>query len=250
MPASGLTRRASLLLLPFLLARCGGEERVYPPLRYSYLPPIRLAVADIVIQQRFVPSGMAPDVTRQDPERPLDALRAMAEDRLQTFGGTGRAVFAITDASLTKDGDTITGHMAVQLSIEDASGVRVGFAQAEVARQHSGHISDLPGTLYDMTKAMVDAMNVEFEYQVHRNLRDWLVPNAATPAPVQAQPLDQGPPGGMPPEGAAPGGPPSDAPPAGGQPPYGPPPGGRPIDMAPPAGPPPGPPAPGASSAY
>ena len=47
--------------------------------------------------------------------------------------------------------------------------------------------------LYDMTKSLMDRMNVEFEYQVRRSLGGWLLPGGAPPAPVQQQPLTPGP---------------------------------------------------------
>lgn len=204
--AGSLTRRASLLL-PFALAACGGQAppRSYPPLRYDYLPPIPLNVATIEIEQRFLPLGMPPDVTPSDPAPPIDALRAMAQDRLKALGATGKAVFAITDASLTRRNDVINGHMAVVLTIYGPDGKRLGFAQAQVSRQHAGDIDDLPATLYDMTKSMMDAMNVEFEYQMRRNLRAWLVSATAVPTPVQQQPLESPssqPPAAPPPPGA------------------------------------------------
>ena len=42
-----------------------------------------------------------------------------------------------------------------------------------------------------MTRAMMDDMNVEFEYQVRRSLKDWLATTTAVPAPVESQPLTQ-----------------------------------------------------------
>lgn len=212
----GITRRMSLLL-PFVLAACGGEEpRSFPTLRYQYLPPIGLNVANIRVEQHFIPSGVPPDVTNLDPARPSDALGAMAEDRLKALGSTGTAVFVIQDASLVKQGDVITGTMDVLLNIYPApDGPRVAFAEARVTRQRRGSVDDLPSTLYDMTKAMMDAMNVEFEYQVRRRLRDWLATGTAVVPPVQAQPLEPGPgtapPGAPypPPPGAPSSGPPS-----------------------------------------
>ncbi|HVC61384.1 MAG TPA: hypothetical protein VND19_13610 [Acetobacteraceae bacterium] len=193
MHAIRLTRRASLLL-PFLLAACGGEERAdFPPLRYNYLPPIRLNVASVGIEQRFYPSGIAPDITALDPVHPVEALRAMAEDRLQALGTSGQAVFGITNASLTRQDDVITCALAVVLEIYPTPGIRSGFAQAVVSRQHTGHIDDLRDVLYDITKAAMDAMNVEFEYQVRNNLRPWLLSASAMPLPVERQPLDTGP---------------------------------------------------------
>lgn len=199
MHARGLTRRAALWL-PVALAACGSEPRQsFPPLRYDYLPPIGLNVAKIDIEQHFLPSGIPPDVSQFDPVKPTEALRQMAEDRLKALGSAGLAVFAIQDASLVRHGDTITGTLDVVLDIYPApDSPRAGFAEARVTRQHVGSIDDLPGTLYDMTKALMDAMNVEFEFQVRRSLRDWLATGAAVVPPVQAQPL----PSTAPPPGA------------------------------------------------
>ncbi len=232
MHASLLTRRASLLL-PFVLAACGHEERTnFPPLRYQYLPPIRLNVASIDVQQRFYPSGTRPDVTALDPVHPVEALRAMAEDRLQALGSAGQAVFAITNATLTKQDELITCALGVVLEIYPTPGIRSGFAQAIASRQHSGPIDDLRGTLYDVTKAAMDAMNVEFEYQVRRNLGPWLLSASAAPPPVEQQPLDTGPteeqPPGPPPLSPSPLSPQPLGTPPMGAPPMGTPPGGSP----------------------
>ena len=183
-----LSRRSSLLL-PLLLAACGGgTQRSFPPLRYGYLTPFRLNVAAIRIDQRFVPSGIAPDVSQLDPMPPAQALRNMAEDRLQALGSAGQAVFVIQDASLVRQGDTILGTFAVELDIYTSSDVRTAYAEARVS-QTTTKIDDLAATLYDLTKAMMDRMNVEFEYQVRRSLSAWLLPAGALRTPVQQQPL-------------------------------------------------------------
>jgi hypothetical protein len=233
MHASRLTRRATLLM-PFFLAACGGRERRqdFPPLRYNYLPPIRLNVATITVEQRFYPSGIAPDITGLDPVHPVEALRAMAEDRLQALGSAGQAVFGITNASLIRQDDIITCALAVVLEIYPTPGIRSGFAQAVVSRQHTGPIDDLRATLYDITKTTVDAMNVEFEYQIRNNLAPWVV--SAAPPPVQQQPLQAAPSEpspGEPPPGAPP---PMDSPPPMAAPPMQPPPGAPPMSLQPP----------------
>jgi hypothetical protein len=189
-----LTRRASLLL-PLLLAGCGGDRRPrsYLPLRYDYLTPLTLNVAAIQIEQRFVTSGAAPDVSQLDPVPPLRALRAMAEDRLQAFGSAGQAVFVIQDASLVRRRDTLSGNFSVELGIHTAPGARAGFAQASVSGRFTGDLDDLPGRLYDLTKDMMDRLNVEFEYQVRHALAPWLLSAGATQAPVEQQPLTQEP---------------------------------------------------------
>src|SRR5277367_5755431 len=125
MPARLLSRRSSLLL-PLALAACGGPPPTYPPLRYDYLPPIRLNVASITVQQAYVPSGAAPDVSPLDPVQPVDALRQMAQDRLKPFGPAGRAVLVIQNASIVRDGDMITGTMAVRLDVYTSANSRAG----------------------------------------------------------------------------------------------------------------------------
>jgi hypothetical protein len=191
-----LTRRQSLLL-PVLLAGCGGERRprTYAPLHYDYLVPLRLNVSTLQIEQRFVPSGAPPDVSQYDPVPPLLALRTMGQDRLQAVGNADLAVFVIQDASLTRRGDTISGNFAVQLDVYNTPTNRAAYAQASVSSTYMGNLDDLSGRLYDMTKDMMERMNVEFEYQVRRALSTWLVPAGAIQAPVQQQPL-----GGAPPE--------------------------------------------------
>jgi len=193
-----MTRRASLLV-PWLLVGCGGRTpRTYPPLRYSYLIPLRINVSTLQIEQRFVPSGVPPDVSQADPAPPLQALRAMAEDRIQTLGNADLAIFVIEDASLTRQKDTVVGNFAVQLDIYNTPTTRAAYARASVSSTYTGDLDDLPSRLYDMTKDMMDRMNVEFEYQVRRSLGSWLLTTGSPQAPVEQQPLTQTPPGALP----------------------------------------------------
>lgn len=191
MHARHLTRRF-MLLLPLAITACGSKpEPVFEPLRYNYLPPLQLNVTSIDIQQRFIPAGVAPDVSNRDPVPPIEALKAMANDRLQAFGTANKAVFTIQDASLTRENDVVLGSMAVSLTILDDTGGQLGFAEARVQNRHSGRIDDIQPVLYDMTRTMMADMNVEFEYQVRRNLKPWLTNATAPDTPVEQAPLDQ-----------------------------------------------------------
>ena len=87
--------------------------------------------------------------------------------------------------------DTLSGNLAVELDIYNTPTTRAAFAQASVTGTFTGDLDDLPGRLYDMTKSMMDRMNVEFEYQVRRALGSWLLPAGAAQAPVEQQPLMQ-----------------------------------------------------------
>jgi hypothetical protein len=190
--------RRTVFLVPLALAYCSDDDADVSPsqfasLRYDYLPPIQLNVSSIDVQQRFIPSGVPPDVTGSDPAPPIEALRTMANDRLQALGTANKATFAILDASLTRTKDVIRGQLAVSLTITDDAGKELGFAQAHVERSHAGRVANLRQDLYDMTKAMMDDMNIEFEYQVRRNLKEWLTSSAAPDTPVRQDPLDQAP---------------------------------------------------------
>ena len=201
MPPANLNRRF-VLLLPLALAACGGNDEVaFNALRYNDLPPIQLNVASVKIEQRFVPSGVPPDVSNQDPSPPVEALKAMAGDRLQAFGTANQALFAILDATLTREGNVILGSMAVSLTILSDSGTQLGFAEARVQSRHTGQLDQLRRVLYDLTKSMMIDMNIEFEYQIRHNLRNWLTNTVAPDTPVEQAPLSQSPSPGQPQSG-------------------------------------------------
>jgi hypothetical protein len=190
--AHGLRRRATLLL-PLVLTTCAREEQPaspasFEPLRFDYLTPIGLNVASVLIEQRFVPG--AADLGRYDPVQPVQALRQMAEDRLHALGASGRAVFVILDASIVRNGGSYIGSLAAGLDLYASDNTRAGFAEARASRTRTIDDGPIGPALYEMTKRLMDAMNVEFEYQVRRSLREWLVAApASAPAPVEEQAL-------------------------------------------------------------
>lgn len=188
MPGLTSLPRRTALLLPWVVAACGGDApaRAMPPLRYDYLPPLRLNVATVDVGNAPPPSP----VEAQSPA-PLGAtLRQMALDRLAAGGISGRAVFTIDAAGVDRSSDHLDASMAARLEIFTDDGARAGFAEARVTRS-SITGGNLRETLYDLTRLMMDDMNVELEFQIRRSLRDWLQdPTAAPPpAPVEQQEL-------------------------------------------------------------
>jgi hypothetical protein len=199
--------RRMVVLFPWVavVAACARSETAvvptdFPPLRYDFLTPIPLNVAAVTTELRFAPGSS--DLGRSDPVDPAQALLQMGQDRLQTLGSGGRAVFIVQDASLIRSQGSYIGSFAVELDVYASDGTRGGFAEARVLRTRPIDSAPLAATLYDMTKALMEAMNVEFEYQVRRSLRDWLIPmpapgavsapDAASPAlapHVEQQPL-------------------------------------------------------------
>ena len=186
--------RRAVLLLPFLALGCSDEAgpENFAPLSYSYLTPIRLNVASIEVDDRSPPSS---GLDTADPIRPADALKQMAADRLFADGSAGRAIFVIDQARLSRGDGGIDGTMAVHLDVfAGPGGERVGYAEARVVRRRSSTDDgeNLRSVLYDFTVQMMNDMNVEFEYQVRRSLRDWVQTTSDTaplPPPVVAQPL-------------------------------------------------------------
>ncbi len=192
--------RAPLRILALLalatLARCTDEPppvmQTFAPLQYAYLPKLRLAVGSIDVIDRSLP--VAPqDIASSSPAIPAQVLAQMARDRLFAAGTQGQASFVIDQASIVREPNgVLDGRLAVHLDLTADGGARRGFAEAQVSRQY------VPGTdsdtgvaaLYAITRQMMDAMNVELEFQVRRTLPDWLVAPGSAPAPVAAQPLD------------------------------------------------------------
>ena len=183
-----LTRRMALTL-PLGLAACGESlpPRVYPPLSYSFLTPLRLNVA--TIDYAPLPDPAPFDAVSPVPAAP--ALRQMAEDRLSVGGSSGRALVVVDEARITKNGSALDGTMAMHVDIISAAGQRAAFAEARVARRSTNIGRDVRSALYDITREMLDDMNVELEFQLRRSLRDYLqtTTTAPVPAPVQQQDL-------------------------------------------------------------
>ena len=180
--------RRTALLLPWAAAACGGDTptRPMPPLRYDYLAPLRLNVATVDVGNAPPPNP----IEAQSPA-PLGAtLRQMALDRLAAGGTSGRAVFTIDTAQVERSSNHLDGLAAVRLEIFTDDDARAGFAEARVTRSFTTG-GNLREALYDLTRQMMDDMNVELEFQIRRSLRDWLQdPTAAPPpAPVEQQEL-------------------------------------------------------------
>ncbi len=183
------------LAMPLLLPACGGDDvpppEVYTPPHYDFLPKLRLNVGNLVFEDHAQPLGPQ-DIAATSPVVPEQALEQMARDRLFAAGVAGTATFVIDQASIVRGPDgSLTGTLAVHIDITVPGGAPGGYAAATVQRQHvPGSDPENPqNNLYDLTKQMMDAMNVEFEFQLRKSLSSWLVTGAPIPQPVQAQPL-------------------------------------------------------------
>ena len=187
-----ITRRVALLI-PFALAACGddGPPRVFAPLRYAFLVPLRLNVGGIT----YAPLPPPGPLDGLSPVQAGPAIQQMAQDRLSAGGSSGRAVVLVDDARITRAAGGLDGSFALRVEVFSADNTRSGFAEARVARTATVSGRDLRPALYDITRQMLDDLNVELEFQVRRSLRDYLQTTTTAPAPAAVQQQDLAAPG-------------------------------------------------------
>lgn len=208
-----LPRRTLLLALPLLGAGCAGDDapRSLPPLvtGYRHLTPIRLNVATIGVAE---PEPGAVRVAEPAPVRPEAEMRRMAEERLVAMGSEGEARFVIQAAEFRRDrlppaggltgvfggdpGERLTVRLQGRLDVLGEEGRRVGFVEAEARAQHTlpagSSAAARARAAEEVMRQAMNQLNVEFEYQVRRTLRAWLVEGAApatAPAPIEREDL-------------------------------------------------------------
>ena len=202
-------RRSVLLLVPAALAACarGGGSTLPPPLRtgppsYSHLPPIRLDVATLDIAEPA--PGPATMVIPPAPVVPSQAMETMARDRIVAAGTANRARFSILTASLTRAPESSGGMfsppterlscaMRCRLEILGPEGEQLGFAEAQTSRGSvvpAGNSAERAAAADRIVHQAMADLNVEFEFQIRRNLRRFLVAGTgATPAAVDREDL-------------------------------------------------------------
>lgn len=202
-----ITRRGLALSLPVLVAACAGgdaQPALQPPPGYGHLTPLQLNVLSVEVAE----PGAGPNI-RIDPPAPLSpvaqAMR-MGQERLVPVGTTGRGRFLVESALLTREvadagglftqrTERLSLSVRVRVEVLADDGRRVAFAEAEV-RRTATVIDDGPASRARAADQIVrqgmDDLNVEFEFQLRRNLRDWLMtgaPAAPLPGPVTQESL-------------------------------------------------------------
>ena len=203
-----MTHRRTVLILPLALGACASTpppQADGPPIGYTHLTQIRLDVATIVIEDRMPTPGPA-DVGRSLQPSAAEAVRIMGRDRLAAFGSENRARFGVTRAQMLRTrnpagtglfagdpGEQLNCQLTARLDILDANDRRLGFAEASAERTRNvestaagrrlGAESLLRQTMFDL--------NTEFEFQIRRALRPYLVEGnqAAPPQPVGREEL-------------------------------------------------------------
>jgi hypothetical protein len=175
--------RLAVVVFSLALAACGGSPPpppvVYKPLDYSYLPPIFLKVTSVTVQNAYLPDPDVATLIAQAPEAPANALLDMARRRLVANGAPGTAAFTVETASINQSGGNLTGVMTARLTVASPDNRTTGYAEASVTNSVTAPDADagpdsLRAALYDLTKRMMDSMNVQLQYQIQRNLGSWV----------------------------------------------------------------------------
>ncbi|WP_242011428.1 hypothetical protein [Acetobacter fallax] len=190
---------ATVIATASVLSACSSDDTMtsFPPYQYSYLSKLQLNVASVQVLDHAIPGSVPGDESGQAPIPPDQALVQMAQDRLVAAGQSGAAIFTIDRASiLHQPGGTLSGQMDAHLDINSPTGQQLGVAEAHVTREFKPDVSkgdaDSRANLYAMTSQMMQDMNVELEFQIRHNLKDWLVDAGGMPAvgAIQTQSLD------------------------------------------------------------
>ncbi|NHN85088.1 hypothetical protein GOB93_10605 [Acetobacter musti] len=199
--------RVALLMLGTAgaLAACSSDDTVtsFPPYQYSYLSKLQLNVATVQVLDHAAPGTIPGDESGQAPIPPDQALVQVAQDRLVAAGQSGAAVFTVDRASILHQPDgTLSGQMDAHLDISSSTGQQLGVAEAHVTREFKPDLSkgdaDSRANLYEMTRQMMQDMNVELEFQIRKNLKDWLVDAGGMPAAGAIETQSLGGPGSSP----------------------------------------------------
>jgi hypothetical protein len=192
------TRRLTLLLP--LLAACGDSNppMLVPPgpLSYAHLTPLRLRVAEVEVLEADPPLR-AGDLGRRLSPSPAEAVRIMARDRLAAFGQAGTARFRVTRALLVVERDALICEVGCRLDVATGAEGTTGYVEAIGRARFTGRDADRPRAPEVVMRNAMDELNVEFEFQLRRSLRELLVEGAGPeggavvppPEPIQREVL-------------------------------------------------------------
>ena len=190
-----------LLILVAMLGVLGAcdtppSREPFPKLTYSYLPPFRLAVAQISVVDQYHPTLAPPYIEQQFPVSPAGTAEQWGHDRLQAAGGSGMAVYTVlrgdaVDVHLTdNDSGGMFGQftvpqsdrydltIAVKLEILDPSGRVVASVHANATQSHTvaadATLNDRERLWFSMTEATMKDLNGRLEKSIPLFLHDFI----------------------------------------------------------------------------
>jgi hypothetical protein len=165
------------------LAACSSAPpQSFPPLDYSYLPPIVFKVSTLNIVNAYVPDAGAANMIAQDPAPPAATMMAVLQHRIVASGAPGTGTVTLETASVDQIGGNLVGRLTVDINLTSPDGRSTGFAEASVtasapAPDPDASENDVQAALYGLTKQLMDGpngMNVQLQYQMQQHLSNWI----------------------------------------------------------------------------
>ncbi len=177
---SGLILGAALVLAGCTAAP---PQDPYPPLTYNHLPPLKFTVAEVEIEDAYVPSTTPPNVEVLFPVRPSEAALAWARDRLVATGAHRKLRYVVKEASVTEtplevqsgltgafttdQSERYDARLVLEMQIIDETGRVEGTASARAMRSitvpEDASLREREGTWYALTQKLMDDMNTQLE---------------------------------------------------------------------------------------
>ncbi len=194
-----VARRRPVLLLALAAASSCAPPEPPPaplgPMSWTHLTPLPLDVAALDVASATPLPPPPGDIGALLSPSPAEAVRGMARDRLSAVGSSGQALFLVTAASLVREGrgGALRCELGCRLEITGKEGGEdeppAGFVEAAARRAVAGAEAARPRAADLLLRRAMEDLNVEFEFQLRRNLRRWLVSAAPAGAAAPPQPV-------------------------------------------------------------
>lgn len=166
----------------------------FPQITFAHLPPIGLDVAQIQVEEQYVPPQAAPNVEHAMPVSPAAVVHRWAADRLRPAGRAGVARVVIKDASvvaqplkttggvrgvITRDQEVrYVGNLVVEVDVNTAGGLGTGFATAAATRTVTApediSLNRRDQILFELTEALARDLDVTLEANIRAHLAPFL----------------------------------------------------------------------------
>lgn len=190
-------RLALAAILVLALGACSAdppERPIYPDLTYRHLPPIKLAVARVEVEDAYTPPLRAPNVEHEFPVSPAAAARRWSDDRIRAVGKEGSVKVTLREASVievalkktegltgavtTDQSERYDGTIVMEIEVLSENGDREAFVTATARRSRTVPeditLNEREKVFFEMTEAMMNDLNAELERQIQQHLGRYL----------------------------------------------------------------------------
>lgn len=170
------------------------QRPAFPQISFSHLPPLKLDVAKIEVQNDYVSPDTEPNVEHLFPVSVAGTAMNWGRDRLRAVGNSGVARFIVNRASVievplkqkkgiegfftNQQAERYDGVVTVTLKILDGSGNERAEASATTKRSQTVPeditLNDRDKVWFDMTEKMMGSLNTTLEKAIRENLRQWV----------------------------------------------------------------------------